>query len=112
MINHVTAQSFTVRRPYFDAIVAGTKTREVRALTEFWKTNTARIIESIARFGWAEAVFLCGRDVHRRQIVGVGWCEDAKEALGREPSEQGRKDLGFGPVVYYDLSRVIGEVPA
>lgn len=105
-LDHVTAQSFTVRRIYFDAIVEGTKTREVRALTDFWRTNTTRILESISRFGWAEGVFLCGRDVHRRQIVGVGWCDDATEALGREPSEQGRKDLGYGPVVHYELGEV------
>ncbi len=106
-LDYVTAQSFTVRKQYFDAIVAGTKTREVRALTEFWRSNTARILNSIALFGWAEGVFLCGREVHRRRIVGVGWCDDAKDALGREPSEQGRKDLGFGPVVYYELAEVL-----
>lgn len=96
-----------MRRPYFDAIQDGSKTREVRALTGFWRSNATRVLESIARFGWAEGVFLCGRLVHRRKIVGVGWADDASEALGREPSEQGRKDLGYGPVVYFELAEAL-----
>lgn len=102
-MDHVTAQLFTVRRIYFDAIVAGTKTREVRRLSDFWRKNAARILESVSRFGWAEGVFECGHDIHRRKIMGIGWCDTPEDALGREPSEQGRIDLGYGPVVYFDL---------
>lgn len=86
---------FMVRRRYYDEIVAGSKTVEVRRATPRWRSYAARPP--------AVGVFLCGRLVHRRAIVAVRIVGSATEALGREPSGQGRSDFGDGPVVVFDL---------
>ncbi len=113
---------FRVRRAYFDAIRDGTKTREVRRASDSWLKTVARMCGFpgdawklfrdrvgpgfVVRFeGEARpiGVFLCGRDVFRRRILGVQFFAWAEEALGRYPSPQGLLDIGAGPVLGFDL---------
>jgi len=78
--------SLTVRRKYFDAIVAGTKKEEIRA--------------NIPRWQWLledppdQVVFLCGRDQHCRRVTRI-YRAHPHIVLGRHVSEQGVKDLGL-----------------
>ncbi len=97
---------FRVRRVYFDAIVSGAKTREVRKASEHWLGLAARLRDDDAG-PIGTAVFVCGEDIHRREILGVTLYETAEEALGRPPSEQGLRDVGAGPVLGFDLGAVV-----
>ena len=77
---------FRIRRIYFDAIVAGTKIVELRKFTQFWQrrlcgTDTPKI-----------AVFICGKDVHRRKIVGVS-VGSPEAFLARPLSGQEKLDI-------------------
>ena len=116
--------SFRVRRIYFDAIVTGEKSTEVRRASPYWLAAVARIAEwntDPAGPGGDDApsypvvftgrtpvgVFLCGHYVHRREILGVRWEPSAEAALGRPPSEQGRADLGDGPVLVFKLGKEV-----
>lgn len=58
---------FRVFRDYFDRIEAGTKDFEARPATAYWS--------KIATGRPEQAVFLCGRRVHRRRIVNC-WVTD------------------------------------
>ena len=78
--------SFRIRRRYFDMIVSGEKTEEIRTLKPFW------IKQLFTGNPPQVAVFICGKDVHRRWITGIG-IDDAVEVLGRQLSEQGQKDV-------------------
>ena len=100
---------FTVRRQYYDAIVAGTKTCEIRKATKRWESVAFKLALDSLDGADSQAVFLCGRNpVHRRIIIDVRWFSTPEAALGRELSEQGRKDLGNGPVIAFELGRVVG----
>lgn len=79
--------SFRIRRKYFDMIVSGDKKEELRKYSEHWK----RILLSGASPPEI-AVFVCGKDVHRRKIVEIT-VGKPEEYLGRELSEQGKKDI-------------------
>lgn len=101
--------SVRVRRPYFDAIVQGEKTVEVRRVSPFWTHRVLRALEAIKHWGRGGQVyltFLCGRRTHRRKLLWISIHPDARSALGREPSKQGRKDLGDGPVYAFHLGEV------
>jgi hypothetical protein len=78
--------SLRIRRIYFDAIVAGAKIVELRKCTEFWQKRlmTPPYPE--------EAVFVCGKGVHRRKITRVT-VEKTDTVLNRRLSEQGKKDV-------------------
>lgn len=78
--------SFRIRRPYFNQIVSGEKDVELRKDTPFWRKRL------LCANPPSIAVFVCGRDVHRRWItrIAVG---KPQEFLGRELSEQGKKDI-------------------
>lgn len=90
--------SFRIRRVWFDAIVAGTKTVEVRKHSDYWADVKAR--------GPSVAVFVCGKDVHRRRITAITPYPTAAAALGRPPSAQGVKDIGTGAVLGFHLGEV------
>ena len=92
---------FMVRKPYFDAIVAGTKTEEIRRYTSRWWTVSQHVGER-----GAIAVFMCGRDIHRRIILGTRSCISAEIYLGRALSKDGKKDVGNGPVIVFLLGDV------
>ena len=53
------------------------------------------------------AVFVCGKLVHRRELVKIGLFWSAEDALGRQPSDQGRQDLGDGLVIGFGLGKVV-----
>ena len=96
---------FMVRKPYFDAIVAGTKNEEIRRATKRWETVMDHLFPP--PLGGNIGVFLCGRSVHRRKIVDVEECPSAETHLDRPLSKQGRKDIGTGPVIVFLLGDVV-----
>jgi hypothetical protein len=80
-------QIYRVRKQYFDAIVDGTKTEELRKCSEYWQN---RLINTpnppkIAKF-------ICGRRTHSR-LITARYIGLAEEKLGRKLTEQGKKDL-------------------
>ena len=88
--------SFRIRRKYFDQIVSGEKTFELRQVSKYWQNKFLKVTDG-GRWGWedyigGQAVFVCGKDVHRREIVGIqlGLPEDF---LDRELSYQGKLDI-------------------
>src|SRR3990167_1928264 len=84
---------FMVRRPYFDAIVAGTKTFELRAYVNRWQSVAFRANQTIRNGGLVTATFQCGRRVHRRQVLR---CDAGlvRLALGRLPTIEENEFLG------------------
>lgn len=74
--------SFRIRGKYFDLIVAGKKFVEYRKDIPFWHVRLTNIFgkdaiqgnfEITPRLSGVElqAVFICGKRIHRREIVGV-----------------------------------------
>ena len=98
---------FMVRHPYYDAIVAGTKTFELRRGTERWKNMGGRALMDVANGSPATAVFMCGRRVHRRRFLGVRLERSAEAALGRPPTTEELAFLGDGEVVRFALGEVV-----
>jgi hypothetical protein len=117
--------SFRIRRRYYTRIVRGTKRREVRPDNRFWSTRVMnavfahggttggfvagrrrrRVLAFAFREGRAVATFVCGKDVHRRELVGIRGYQTPQAALGRKPSAQGSKDVGVGAVFAFLLGR-------
>ena len=77
--------SFRIRRQYFDDIVSGKKKFELRKLSSFW---IRRLIYNKPEV----AVFVCGKDIHRRKIISIS-VGTPESYLGRELSGQGKKDI-------------------
>lgn len=124
---------FRIRRIYFDQIVAGTKTSEFRADKPYWRKVILRVMSDLSEgtrkwilskgakfsdpndrffFGFSYGaqpigIFICGKSVHRRYIRAILSHQSARLGLGREPSEQGRKDLGEGAVWEFVLGSVV-----
>jgi hypothetical protein len=95
---------FTVRRVYFDQIVAGTKTEEIRKAVPRWVTVAQHLARDDREGRLNRAIFMCGPRLHYREIVGVEvMAEGAASVLGRPLSEQGQLDVGQGPVVVFHL---------
>jgi hypothetical protein len=100
--------SFRVRRQYYDQIVAGTKTFELRPATFHWDK----------RFGDGKhedyiggtASFLCGKDVHRREMEAIEEVNTEKR-LGRPLSEQGRKDIPTDTAWCVELGEEVEALP-
>lgn len=103
--------SFRIRKIYYDQIVAGTKTVEVRRNTPFWKTRVGRALGELLNGDPVVCVFICGKEVHRRCLERIWYYDIAAEALGRPPSEQGLKDVGEGLVFGFHLGKVVDEEP-
>ena len=82
--------SFRIRRQYFDKIVSGEKKAEIRSNTNFWRKRLFDPQPDVA-------VFVCGKEVHRRYITNV-FIEHPETYLKRPLSNQGSKDI------YTDLS--------
>ena len=105
---------FMVRKVYFDQIVAGTKTEEIRRATKRWQTLAINLGQSMLGSGKpAEAVFLCGRDVHRRHVIDIEDDWESAEAFfaknhpEHKLSSQGKKDVGRGPVIVFYLGEAL-----
>lgn len=80
---------FRIRKEYFDLIVSGEKTCELRALSDYWRKRLIETDEPPKR-----ALFICGMSTHLRQILlcFIGYAE---EILEQKVSKQGRKDLAL-----------------
>ena len=81
--------SFRIRRQYFDDIVKGKKKVELRKHSDYWKK---RLLKRNPMAMPDIAVFVCGKRIHRREIIDIGIGEPEK-ILGRPLSEQGKKDI-------------------
>ena len=99
---------FMVRRPYYDAIVAGTKTFELRRNSPRWNSMGLKALKGLDDDSPVTAVFLCGRQrIHRRHIIGVEWIRNIADALGRPPTAEELALLGNGDVVCFELGEVV-----
>ena len=98
---------FRVRREYFDAILQGVKDREVRRYSPFWERRVENAKTAKAKGQTLVGVFLCGKDEHRRHVTDIFIEPSAAVALGRQPSEQGMKDLGDGAVFVFKLGNAL-----
>lgn len=76
--------SFRIRKKYFDKIVSREKMEELRSNTEFWRKRLFPPPDV--------AVFVCGKDVHRRYITEIS-IDSPEKVLGRPLSAQGRQDI-------------------
>ncbi len=90
--------SFRIRRCYFDAIRDGTKPNEIRRCCEFWDPRAWKATKLLLAGKKVTAVLVCGKDILYKPVLRITMCNHASEAMGREPSEQGRKDVGEGAV--------------
>lgn len=97
---------FRIRRVYYDQIVAGTKTVEVREHKPYWATIAVNALDHLSEGTEVVAVFLCGKDVHRRELVKVAWYRTPQEVLGRKLSEQAKRDVGTGRVIGFHVGEV------
>ena len=98
---------FRIRKCYFDEIVAGKKTREVRTLKPFWTVRAETAIADLAIHRSVVATFLCGPDKHRREVLAVKCYPTAEEALGGPLTPTGREMFGDTPVWGFDLGKVV-----
>ena len=99
---------FMVKARYFDAIVAGTKTFEVRRYSQRWHSMALKALKGLDDGIPVTAVFMCGRPrVHRRRIVDVRWVENAEVALGRAPTQEELEFLGDGEVILFEIGEVV-----
>ena len=97
MSKPVKMVSFRVRRRYFDAIVDGTKREEIRTNKPYWQ----KIL--LGDDPPQIAVFICGKDVHRRWITEKPYLGDPERLLGRPLSEQGIRDVLTNPAIVTPL---------
>jgi hypothetical protein len=79
----MTSLVFRIRKRYFDAIVSGEKRVEYRRASQFWRKRIVGKGETLDT-----AVFVCGKQVHRRKITEI---EQIKTPSWF--SEQGQKDV-------------------
>ena len=79
----MTSLVLRIRKPYFDAIVSGEKRTEFRKASPFWKKRIHG-----AGLELDTAVFICGKQVHRRKIMMIQEIETPSWF-----SEQGQKDV-------------------
>jgi hypothetical protein len=99
--------SFRIRKIYYDQIVAGTKTAEFRKASPFWVVRAGHAMEALENGELVTATFVCAKEVHRRKVVRTNSYKNARDALGREPSDQGRQDLGIGYILGFHLGDAI-----
>ena len=92
--------SFRVRRQYYDAIVSGEKTVELRRLIPYWEKRLVRVDRPDI------AVFVCGKQVHRRRIkrVLVG---EPETILGRELTTAEKNDVPTELCIAIELGEVV-----
>lgn len=94
---------FRIRTGYFVQIVAGGKNSEVRRVSTYWTKIVNHAQQELAAGHRVIGVFVCGKRVHRREVLKITIFGKPELALGRPPSEQGRNDLGYGPVYKFSL---------
>ena len=79
----MTSLVLRIRKRYFDAIVSGEKMTEFRSASQFWRKRIEGKGEALDT-----AVFICGKQVHRRKITMIQEIETPTWF-----SEQGKKDV-------------------
>ncbi len=89
--------SFRIRRRYFDLIVKGEKKEEIRTDKPYWRKML------LGEHPPEIAIFVCGKEVHRRWIRGKPYLADPEKVLGRPLSEQGIKDVLTNPAIITPL---------
>ena len=87
--------SFRIRRRYYDLIVKGVKTEEIRTDKSHWSWLLGENPPQVA-------TFVCGKDVHRRYITEI-YKDDPERVLGRPLSDQGRQDVLSNPAIIIGL---------
>lgn len=109
--------SFRIRKKYFDAIVAGTKNVEFRRDIMFWRIRVNNILGRSRNLWMAlknhsfipsmpvQAVFICGKRIHRRMIRMIGRIETPAHLF----SDQGRKDVNTQYCWAFFLGDVVNE---
>lgn len=90
--------SFRIRRRYYDLIVSGVKTEEIRTDKPYWSWLLGEDPPQVA-------TFVCGKDVHRRHITGI-YRDDPEKVLGRPLSNQGQQDVLTNPAIIVELGGV------
>lgn len=95
---------FRIRKEYFDQIVSGEKTYELRALSDYWRKRLLKAGTPPKR-----ALFLCGKRTHLRRILHC-FISPAAEIHGRNISEQGRKDLALDTHEGFCIAVKLGDV--
>jgi hypothetical protein len=90
---------FMVKRHFFQAVIAGTKTWEFRRPTPRWQT----VFDSNPEV----AVFQCGQSIHRREIIGCTTFGSAEHALGHPATSDEFAMLGYGKVLGFKLGREV-----
>lgn len=95
---------FRIRKEYFDQIVSGEKTYELRALSDYWRKRLLKAGKPPKR-----ALFLCGKRTHLRRILHC-FISRAAEIHGRNISEQGRKDLALDTHEGHCIAVKLGDV--
>lgn len=93
--------SFRIRRIYYDQIVSGEKTEELRSNTPFWRQRLLNPHLSSPEV----AVFVCGKNVHRRWITGIH-IDEPERVLGRPLSSQGQRDISTDSVIVIELGKI------
>lgn len=102
---------FRVRKRYFDDIVNGRKIIEYRNDSPFWEKrvfgfdppladNVKAPIHTIFPNGNWIAVFICGKQIHRRQIMEIDRIKTPNSF-----SEQGKKDVNTPYCFAFHLGR-------
>lgn len=87
--------SFRIRRRYYDLIVKGIKTEEIRTDKPYWSWLLGEDPPQVA-------TFVCGKDVHRRNITRI-YKDDPEKVLGRPLSSQGQQDVLSNPAIIIEL---------
>lgn len=91
--------AFRIRRIYFDKFVSGEKKEELRSNTAHWrKMLLGKVPPRIA-------VFVCGKDVHRRWITRI-YVGDPEKVLGRPLSPQGKQDISTESVIVTEVGEI------
>ena len=80
---------FIVKKHYFEEIKADGKTREIRTNTLYWR-------RLLLDGGPQVAVFICGREVHKRLITNIELGKP-ENALGRRLTLEGLTMIDLGP---------------
>lgn len=88
---------FPIRWIYLRQIMDGRKNHELRGYSPRWGKIAITVMKKLDAHEEVIGVFLCGRTVYRRKIIGVVPYLSAEAVLGQPLSEQGRKDVGTGP---------------
>lgn len=109
--------SFRIRKKYFDLIVAGKKAVELRRDIMFWRIRVNNILGNSPGLWEAldersfipdvpvQAVFVCGKEIHRREIRMIARIKTPVHLF----SDQGKKDVNTEKCFAFFLGDVVNE---